>query len=107
MRRWGAGRAPDDEYSRQKLCFVATDRAFLAQFLLDLSRRPECHFVKYSTQARDGMYLGRCFVLADQQAGAWWREFKSHPRLMCSLQDDRFTMPFRPSVKSEPPEGSR
>jgi len=106
MRRWGAGRATDGKYSKQKLCFVATDQSFLARFLLELSRRPECHFVKYSIQPRDGMYLGRCFVLEDCQAGAWWREFKSHPRLMCNLQDDRFTQDFRPAqsaVSSQPP----
>jgi hypothetical protein len=101
MRRWGAGRATDGRSSRQKLCFVATDRMLLARFLLELSWRPECHFVKYSTQPRDGMYLGRCFVVEDRQAGAWWREFKSHPRLMCSLQDDRFTEQFRPAASPE------
>jgi hypothetical protein len=93
--RSGTGRNANVACSQRKLCFVATDRAFLATFLLDLSRQPDCYFVKYSTRPRDGMYLGRCFVLDDRRAGELWRQFKSHPKLMCTVQDDDFAKQFR------------
>ena len=95
MRRWGAGRSDRVSHCQRKLCFVATDKAFLAQFLLDLSREPDCYFVKYSTQPRDGMYLGRCFMLEDRRVGELWHQFKLHPKLMCTVQDDEFTEQFR------------
>ena len=95
MHRSGAGRNDSVGYCQRKLCFVATDKAFLAQFLLDLSRQLDCYFVKYSTQPRDGMYLGRCFMLDDRRVGEMWRQFKSHPKLMCTVQDDDFTKHYR------------
>jgi len=95
MRRWGAGRNNSVSYSQRKLCFVATDKAFLAHLLLDLSRQPDCYAVKYSTQPRDGMYLGRCFLLHARRVGELWHQFKSHPKLMCTVQDDEFTEEFR------------
>jgi hypothetical protein len=95
MRRWGAGHADGVAYSQRKLCLVATDKALLAGILLELSRQPDCYFVKYSVQSRDGMYLGRCFMLDDRRIGDLWRELKAHPQLMCSVQDDDFTRPFR------------
>ena len=81
----------------KKLCFVATDRAFLADVLLQLAERPDCRYVKYSVYPRDGMYLGRCFLKDEHEVGALWAEFKSHPRLFCTIQDDDFTAPFRPA----------
>ena len=81
----------------KKLCFVATDRALLADVLLQLAGRPDCHYVKYSVYPRDGMYLGRCFLMDEQEVGVVWAEFKAHPRLFCSVQDDDFTAPFRPA----------
>jgi len=95
MQRWGAGRKDGVSRSRCKLCFAATDKAFLAQFLLGLSRQPDCYFVKYSTTVRDGMSLGRCFMLDDRKVGELWRQFKAHPKLLCSVQDDDFTEQFR------------
>lgn len=95
MRRYGDGRRPGTDYSTKKLCLVATDRAYLANTLLRLSRRPDCYYVKYSTQSKDGMYLGRCFLLQDDAVGELWQELKSDPRLMCSIQDDAFTERFR------------
>jgi hypothetical protein len=95
MCRSGAGRKDGVTFSRKKLCFVATDKAFLAELLLDLSRRSDCYYVKYSREPRDGMYLGRCFMLNDRRVGELWQEFKRHPRLMCTIQDDDFTFEFR------------
>jgi hypothetical protein len=95
MQRWGAGRKPGVEYSHRKLCFVATDRTLLAKILLELSMRSDCYVVKYSVHPRDGMYLGRCFLLEDSLVGELWQRFKRHPRLMCTIQDDDFTAQFR------------
>ena len=63
--------------------------------LSELADRPDCYYVKYSIEPRDGMYLGRCFLLHDQEVGTLWREYKKHPRMMCNVQDDDFTLPFR------------
>ena len=81
----------------KKLCFVATDKAYLAEFLGRLADRPDCHYVKYSVRPRDGMYLGRCFLIDEHEVGVLWAECKGDPRMFCSIQDDDFTAPFRPS----------
>jgi hypothetical protein len=96
MARQGRAWNPQGPYCHKKLCFVATDQALLVDVLRHLSERPDCHFVKYSTRPRDGMYLGRCFLVHEQAVGALWAEYKEHPRLLCSIQDDDFTRPFRP-----------
>jgi hypothetical protein len=92
------GPAWNDErrYCRKKLCFVATDRALLADVLREIAARPDCYYVKFSVHPRDGMYLGRCFLLDPHEIGALWAQYKGHPRLFCSVQDDEFTAPFRP-----------
>jgi hypothetical protein len=82
---------------QQKLCFVATDLALLADVLGQLAERPDCWYVKYSTYQKDGMYLGRCFLMDEHEVGVVWAKYKDHPRLFCSVQDDDFTAPFRPS----------
>jgi hypothetical protein len=82
---------------QKKLCFVATDRALLADVLRELAERPDCHYVKYSVYPRDGMYLGRCFLIDEHEIGVLWAKYKAHPRLFCSVQDDDFTAPFRPA----------
>lgn len=79
----------------KKLCLTATDKPFLIRLLHDLSLRDDCVFVKYSIAPRDGMYLGRCFLTDEFRIGALWRELKAHPKLMCSVQDDDFTLQFR------------
>jgi hypothetical protein len=86
---------PQERYCRKKLCFVATDPALLAEVLRRLAGRPDCYYVKYSAHPRDGMYLGRCFLTGEQEVGALWAQYKQHPRLFCSVQDDDFTAPFR------------
>jgi hypothetical protein len=88
---------PSGQYCNKKLCFVATDQALLASVLLELADRPDCHYVKYSVHPRDGMYLGRCFLTHEREIGRLWAEFKEHPRLFCTVQDDDFTAPFRPA----------
>lgn len=95
LQRWGAGKAGGAPCSNKKLCFVATDRALLAETLLELSRRPDCYYVKYSTRAKDGMFLGRCFLSNEEAVGRLWQLYKCHPRFMCTVQDDDFAEAFR------------
>jgi hypothetical protein len=82
-------------YSNKKLCFVATDLAHLVKVLTELSDDEGCFWVKYSPEPRDGMYLGRCFMDDERRVGELWARFKTDPKLLCSVQDDDFTAPFR------------
>ena len=95
MERRGAGWNEERRFCQKKLCFVATDQLLLAELLGQLADRPDCCYVKYSVRQRDGMYLGRCFLLDEQEVGALWAKYKTHPRMMCSVQDDEFTRSFR------------
>jgi hypothetical protein len=81
--------------SQKKLCFTATNRELLARHLLALSRRSDCYFVKFGVNARGGMYLGRCFLGTDAAVGEVWAEYKRHPSLFCTVQDDDFVEQFR------------
>jgi hypothetical protein len=83
-------------FCQKKLCFVATDQSLLADVLRQLAERPDCYYVKYSVYQKDGMYLGRCFLMDAHEVGVLWAEYKEHPRLFCSIQDDEFTAAFRP-----------
>jgi hypothetical protein len=82
-------------YSQKKLCFTSTSRDLLARHLLQLSRRGDCFFVKFGVHPRGGMYLGRCFLGTDEAVGEVWAEYKSHPSLFCTVQDDDFVGKFR------------
>ena len=94
MQRFGAA-GSDSPCSQKKVCFVATDRPFLVRLVYELSLRHDCHWVKYSREARDGMYLARCFMTSDEAAGRLCFEHKAHPKLMVALQDDEFAERFR------------
>ena len=83
---------------QKKLCFVATNSSVLAEVLGRLAERPDCFYVKYSVKPRDGMYLGRCFLMEEREVGAVWADYKMHPRMMCTVQDDDFTRSFRPAT---------
>jgi hypothetical protein len=89
----GAGRSA--VRSEKKICFVATDKRFLIAVLHQLSLRDDCCFVKYSVAPRDGMYLGRCFLTSDEAAGHVCKQYKSHPKLMVTIQDDKFFEAYR------------
>jgi hypothetical protein len=93
VRRAGGADCPN-----KKLCLCATDGPFLVGLLRELSERPDCFFVKYSAEPRDGMFLGRVFLMDEQALGRLWAELEPHPKLLCSLQDDDFTLPFRPAA---------
>lgn len=86
---------PGARESRQKVCFVATDAAFLIDLLYGLSLRPDCGYVKYGMLLRDGMVLGRCSMATDRAAAELCASLKGHPRLMVTLQDDDTLNPFR------------
>jgi hypothetical protein len=92
-RSGGAGRSV--VRSEKKICFVATDKAFLIELLYELSLREDCCTVKYSVSPRDGMYLGRCFLSSDAAAARLCAEHKNNPKLMVSIQDDEFFNPHR------------
>jgi len=77
------------------LCFTSTNRDLLARHLLQLSRREDCFFVKFGVNPRGGMYLGRCFLGSDEAVGQVWAEYKNHPSLFCTVQDDDFMGHFR------------
>jgi hypothetical protein len=98
MELLGAAWNTEGRYCRKKLCFVATDQALLADVLRELAARPDCFYVKYSVNPRDGMYLGRCFCMDEHAIGVLWARYKEHPRLFCSIQDDEFAAPFRPAT---------
>ena len=102
----GPGRSPGAEYCRRKLCFSATDLPFLAELLRSLAQDPDCYFVKYSTYDRDGIHLGRCFFLNEDKVGRTWALYKAHPKLLCSVQDDQFTRPWREKVQEWQPDGN-
>lgn len=87
-------------YCPNKLCLVATDQALLRDVLLELSRDPDCFFVKYDSEPRDGMYRGRCMFMSAENVGRTWAHYKGHPRLNCSVQDDRFTGHWREQVRN-------
>ena len=89
-----------DQYSNRKLCFVATDQQLLMETLFELSQRDDCFFVKLTVKARDGMFLGRCFFTSDEVVGAHWAKYKNHPKMMCNVQDDDFTKPYRSEIRS-------
>ena len=84
-------------YSRKKVCLAATDKPFLVELLYQLSEREDCYRVKYSSVARDGMHLGRCFLTTDAAAARLCQELKSHPKLLVTLQDDDFFDAYRPN----------
>jgi hypothetical protein len=107
MVRWGAGNPErrKDVGSKRKLCFSATDKALLVKLLYELSNHPRAVFVKYSQKARDGMYLGRCFMLDEELVGALWQTYKPHPKLLTSVQDDVWIEGFRPREPKAAAEG--
>lgn len=82
-------------HSEMKLCLVATDPSFLIDLLYGLSLRDDCYYVKYGTIAREGMYLGRCWLQTDRAVAELCHELKGHARVMASIQNDAFFEEFR------------
>jgi len=96
MVRAGAStRAGDRRFCNKKLCFTATDQAYLVGVLRELSDHELCHRVKYSREPRDGMYLGRAHFRDPVLVGELWARYKVDKKLFCSVQDDDFTVLFR------------
>ena len=90
------GKASGAHPCQKKLCFVATNKAYLVSVLEQLLERDDCFWVKYSPDPRDGMHLGRAFFTDPRVVGALWRDYKRDPKLFCSVQDDDFVRLFRP-----------
>ena len=82
-------------YINQKLCLVATDKEYLVGVLYEASDAPDCFYVKYLVNPKDGMYLGRIFVTTRAAVGERWARYKVDRKLMCTVQDDDYLQPFR------------
>jgi hypothetical protein len=82
-------------YCQKKLCFVATDLDYLVTVLKTLLVRDDCFWGKYSTEAVDGMYVGRIFLTNPAAVGEVWKQYKCDNKLFCLIQDDDFTSIFR------------
>lgn len=82
-----------------KLCITATDEAYIAKTLLDISKREDCFFVKASPssspKSRDQMMLGRVFLTSQEDIGALWKKLYKDRKLMCSIKDDDATQKYR------------
>jgi hypothetical protein len=83
-----------------KVCLTSRDSNLLRRLLSNIAEDEECYWVKMSTTARDGMFLGRCFFTTRERAGQVWAKYKSHPRLMVTIQDDDFVASYRAQVTS-------
>jgi len=95
MTRDGEGRRRGRQRCNRKLCLVATDKEYLVRLLFELSNDESFYFVKYSSMPKDGMYLGRVFLSDETKVALLWRKLRSDSKLMCSIQDDDFTAPYR------------
>jgi hypothetical protein len=96
--RFYCRKGPDYEgpaCSQNKLCFTSTDRELLKRHLFQLSQRVDCYFVKFSIEPRGGLYLGRCFLRTDRAVGRVWAQYKCHPTLFCTVQNDDFVHEYR------------
>jgi ADP-ribose pyrophosphatase YjhB (NUDIX family) len=95
LSRNGAAYREGGPYSSHKLCFTSTRQDLLARHLLALTRRDHCFIVKFGSNPRGGMYLGRAFMTTNEAVIDVWAEYKNHPTLFCTVQDDAFVAPFR------------
>lgn len=86
--------------SNMKVCFTCCDQLLLQDLLLKFAKSEDCFWVKMSTVPKDGMFLGRCFFTTNQRAAELWATYKTHPRLMVTIQDDDFVSQFRDLVVS-------
>jgi hypothetical protein len=96
----GPAKKAGREHSEVKVCITCRDDELLRQLIAKVAEDEECYWVKMSTKARDGMFLGRCFFTTKEYAGRFWARYKSHPRLMVTLQDDDFASGYRALVRS-------
>jgi len=96
----GPARKSGRGYANLKVCFTCRDIDFLKRLVAKVANNNECYWVKVSTKSRDGMFLGRCFFTTKEFAAQTWAKYKTHPRLMVTLQDDDFASSFRDQVTS-------
>jgi hypothetical protein len=95
MDRLGPSYVKGGPYLNKKLCLVATDQDFLIELLYEIVSHPKAYYAKYSAKPKDGMYLGRVFFVEADPLGEFWAKYKTHPKLMCNVQDDDFTDLYR------------
>jgi len=88
------------DHSNMKVCFTCRSGDLLRALLKQVAQDEECYWVKMSAKPRDGMFLGRCFFTTKERAASLWAKYKTHPRLMVTLQDDDFASKFRDQVAS-------
>lgn len=96
------GPAIDQIYPDRKICFFARDAELLGELLDQLAERPDCAAVGLSVAPRDQIYLGRAFFSGPEAVGEIWAAYKAHPRLHCSVHDDRLTADWRSEVRQWP-----
>ena len=96
----GPAKLAGNQYSKMKVCFTCTDSEFLKLLLAKIATEEECYWVKMSINSRDGMYLGRCFFSSKDYAVQVWAKYKTHPKIMVTLQDDEFVSAYREQVAS-------
>lgn len=92
-------------YCKHKLCFATTDLDALIALLEELGEREDCFYAKYSTEPHAGMFLGRLFLTDEDAVGALWQQYKQRAPFYCTVQDDAWTLRFRPGFGDEGCEG--
>ncbi|HHO54602.1 MAG TPA: hypothetical protein ENK18_27940 [Deltaproteobacteria bacterium] len=100
------GPAIDRIYPDRKICFFARDPELLGEILDRLADRPDCAAVGLAVEPRDEIYLGRAFFDGPEVVGEVWAAHKAHPRLHCSVHDDRLTAGWRAKIQPWPEAGS-
>ncbi len=83
-------------YCNKKLCFTSTAIAPMARLLYELSLRTDCYTVKLDHEVgRHGMVRGRCFLTSEEAVAELWPKYKVTDDVLCTVQDDDFTVRFR------------
>jgi hypothetical protein len=86
---------------RIKLCLTSTQMAPMARALFELSNRDDCFVVKMDAAVLgNGMVRGRCFLTSVEAVAEVWRAYKVTPTLLCTIQDDNFTVTHRTAAHS-------
>ena len=88
-----------DLHCNKKLCLASTDLDLLINLLEKFVTLEDCLWVKYSEKGRGGIYFARAFFNNKERIGKLWAKFKLHPKLICNIQDDDFSKPYREFVQ--------
>jgi hypothetical protein len=88
---------------RKKACLVSTDQKFLIDLLYEVSKSNDCFEVKFSSESREGMYLGICQFTNDSSVGDLWARFETHPKIWVVIHDEDFNGSYRSKIRSWQP----